>query len=155
MPATRGYQPENTGRHRGGSPGAVLEAFRRLRRLEEARIGRTSLSQRRKRRYRRIPAAFEVPMRNVRPPPEETAVILMKTLDIGESGVFVETDDDSIGVGSILELDFALRGIEGNVHAFGVVRWRSTAPMPRGVGVQFVEVDQAGLTKLRSFLGSK
>lgn len=75
--------------------------------------------------------------------------------DIGESGVFVETDDELIVIGSILELDFTLKGVEGNVHAFGIVRWKSSPPMPRGVGVQFMEVDQAGLARLRKFLESK
>lgn len=139
--------------HRGGSPEALLAAFRRVRRLEEVRTGQAADSVRRKRMYRRVPAEFEVSLRRRSATPEETASILMKTRDIGESGVFVETDDDMLKVGSILELDFTLKGIEGNIHAFGIVRWKSSPPMPTGVGVQFVEVDQAGLLRLRKFLG--
>ncbi|MCC8190101.1 MAG: PilZ domain-containing protein [Planctomycetes bacterium] len=140
---------------RGGSPGAVLDAFRRLRRLEEARVGSRPEVVRRKRMYRRVPAEFDVSLRPRSATPGETATILMKTRDIGESGVFVETDDLSIRVGSILELDFTLKGGEGRVHAFGIVRWRSEPPMVRGVGVQFVEVDQVGLANLRRYLENR
>lgn len=141
--------------HRGGSPQAVHDAFIRIRRLEELRIGRRATEQRAKRMYRRIPAAFEVTLQRRSASPGETASILMKTRDIGESGVFVETNDELLGVGSILELDFTLRGVDGNVHALGIVRWRSQPPMVRGVGVQFVEVDQAGLARLREYLGRR
>ncbi|MCL2001432.1 MAG: PilZ domain-containing protein, partial [Planctomycetes bacterium] len=75
--------------------------------------------------------------------------------NIGESGVFIETEDELLGVGSILEMDLALEGVAGSIHAFGVVRWRSTPPMPAGVGVQFVEVEQSGLAKLRRFMESQ
>ena len=110
---------------------------------------------RRRRMYRRVPGEFDVSLRRRTATPEETAVILNRIRDIGESGVFVETDDEFIGVGSIIELDFTLKGVEGNVHAFGVVRWKSSPPLPRGVGVQFLEVDQEGLARLRRFLDSK
>lgn len=141
--------------HRGGTPEAVSAAFGRVRRLERVRLGRDTSANRRKRMYRRVPVEFDVSLRRRSATPEETAVILMKTRDIGESGVFVETDDDALGVGSILELDFSLKGIEGNIHAFGIVRWRSAPPMAKGVGVQFVEVDQTGLAKLREFLANR
>ena len=138
------------------SPGAVLAAFGRIRRLEEARQERRGNSLRRGRRmYRRVPGEFDVALRRRSATPGETAQMLMKIRDIGESGVFVETSDDLIGIGSILELDFGLKGVEGNVHAFGVVRWTSSPPMPRGVGVQFVEVDQSGLVRLRKFLENR
>ncbi len=143
-------------RRRGGPPQAVQEALRRLRRAEEDRAGRDpSTGRRAKRMYRRVPGEFAVSLRRRSASPEETAALLMKIRDIGESGVFVETDDALIGVGSILELDFALKGVDGNIHAFGVVRWRSSPPMPPGVGVQFVEVDRAGLARLRQFLGNR
>lgn len=151
LDALQSEEPAN----RGGSPGAVLDAFRRVRRLEAVRMGRNGSVTRRKRMYRRVPSEFAVALRRRSATPEETAGILMKIRDIGESGVFVETDDELIGVGSILELDFTLKGVEGNVHAFGIVRWRSKSPMARGVGVQFVEVDQEGLARLRRFLGGK
>lgn len=138
--------------HRGGTPETVRAALRRIRRLEDVRMGAGSNTIRRKRMYRRVPAEFDVSLRRRSATPEETAVILMKTRDIGESGVFVETDDEMLRVGSILELDFTLKGVEGNIHAFGIVRWKSSPPMARGVGVQFVEVDQAGLVRLRKFL---
>lgn len=141
---------------RGVSPQAVLDAIRNLRRTAEAKLGRDAATTRRgKRMYRRVPGEFDVSLRRRSATPDETAVILMKIRDIGESGVFVETDDEFIGVGSILELDFSLKGVEGNIHAFGVVRWRSSPPLPPGVGVQFVEVDQIGLAKLRQFLLEK
>lgn len=140
---------------RGESPQAVLTALRRFRQQEEARKGLEQASGRRKRMYRRVPAEFDVSLRRRSATPGETAVILMKIRDIGESGVFVETNDDLIGVGSILELDFTLKGAGGQVHAFGVVRWKSAPPMPKGVGVQFMEVDQAGLARLRKFLENR
>lgn len=140
---------------RGESPQAVFAALRRCRQQEEARLGRESGASRRKRMYRRVPAEFDVSLRRRSATPGETAVILMKIRDIGESGVFVETEDDLIGVGSILELDFVLKGAGGQVHAFGVVRWKSEPPMPKGVGVQFMEVDQAGLARLRKFLENR
>lgn len=141
---------------RGASPQVVLESIRRLRRKEESRLGREAVTRRRgKRMYRRVPAEFDVSLRRRSATPDETAVILMKIRDIGESGVFVETEDELIGIGSILELDFSLKGVDGNIHAFGVVRWRSSPPLPPGVGVQFVEVDQIGLAKLRQFLMEK
>ncbi len=147
-------QDENPIR-RGGPPQAILETFRRLRREEESRRGDEAADRRGKRMYRRVPAEFAVSLRRRSATPEETAALLMKIRDIGESGVFVETKDELIGIGSILELDFALKGVEGNIHAFGVVRWRSAPPMPPGVGVQFMEVEQSGLVRLRQFLGNK
>lgn len=140
---------------RGESPQAVHAAFRRIRLAEAARLGMTRDTIRRRRMYRRVPTEFAVELRRRSATPVETASILMKVRDIGESGVFVETDDELIGIGSILELDFTLKGARGNVHAFGVVRWKSEPPMPRGVGVQFVEVDREGLDSLRKFLGNK
>ncbi len=139
--------------NRGETPLETHQALKRVRRLEEMRRGvDTATSRRGKRMYRRIPAEFEVALRRRSASPHETQAILMKTRDIGESGVFVETSDTLIGVGSIVELDITLKGVEGNVHAFGIVRWRSAPPLPMGVGVQFVEVDQAGLARLRQFL---
>ena len=140
---------------RGESPAAVLSALRRVRRIEFSRQGVDTSVNRRKRMYRRVPGEFDVSLRRRSASPGETAVILNRIRDVGESGVFVETEDEFIGIGSILELDFALKGVEGNVHAFGVVRWRSSPPMPKGVGVQFLEVDQAGLARLRRFLDNK
>ena len=145
-------QTENPDK-RGDSPAMIREAFQRIRRLEAAKQGEAPA--RAKRMYRRVPADFDVSLRKRSATPVETAAILMRTRDIGESGVFVETDDDGLVVGSIVELDFTLRGVEGDIHAFGIVRWRSVPPQPRGVGVQFVEVDQAGLARLRRFLGRK
>jgi hypothetical protein len=124
--------------------------------MEEARSNSDSARKRRQgRKYSRVPAEFDVSLRRRSATPGETAVILNKIRDIGENGVFVETDDELLTIGSILELNFALKGAEGNVHAFGIVRWRSEPPMPRGVGVQFLEVDQEGLQKLRQFLDGK
>ncbi len=140
---------------RGESPAAILSALRRVWRIEEARRGASAAMSRRTRMYRRVPAEFEVSLRRRTATPGETVVILNRIRDIGESGVFVETDDEFIGIGSILELDFTLKGVEGNVHAFGVVRWKSSPPMPPGVGVQFLEVDQEGLARLRRFLDDK
>ncbi len=140
---------------RGESPGQAREALGRIRRIEEARQTGTTVRRQQRRRYRRVPIEFAVSMRRRSTSPGETAVILNKIRDIGESGVFVETTDEFLTVGSILELDFALKGAGGNVHAFGIVRWRSQPPMPAGVGVQFLEVDQAGLQKLRQFLDGK
>lgn len=140
---------------RGESPEAVLSGLKRAKRVEEMRIGVYPAMSRRKRMYRRVPGEFDVSLRRRTATPEETAVILNRIRDVGESGVFVETDDEFIGIGSILELDFTLKGVEGNVHAFGVVRWQSSPPMPRGVGVQFLEVDQEGLARLRRFLDGK
>ena len=140
---------------RGETHGTVRSVLGRVRRLEESRLGVEPGGRRQKRRYRRVPGEFAVSMRRRSATPDETAVILNRIRDIGESGVFVETDDALIVVGSILELDFALKGVEGNVHAFGIVRWVSLPPMPRGVGVQFVEVDQSGLRRLRQFLEEK
>ncbi|MCC8180284.1 MAG: PilZ domain-containing protein [Planctomycetes bacterium] len=138
---------------RGDAPERVAAAFAAIRRAEEAKIGGGAAQlQRSARRYRRVPAEFNVSLRKRSATPEETATILMKIRDIGESGVFVETTDPAITVGSILELDFSLKGIDGNVHAFGIVRWMSCPPLPPGVGVQFVEVDQAGLARLREFM---
>lgn len=140
---------------RGETPRAVFEALVKMKKIEENRTGKNSDSVRRRRMYRRVPAEFTVSMRRRSATPGETVVILKKIRDIGESGVFVETDDELLGVGSIIEMDFALKGVDENVHAFGVVRWKSEAPMPRGVGVQFMEVDQEGLTRLRRFLDSR
>jgi serine/threonine protein kinase len=137
---------------RGENAAQVREALGRVRRLEESRRNATSIRQQRRRRYRRVPAEFQVSLRRRSATPGETAVILNKIRDIGESGVFVETADELLSIGSILELDFALRGVGGKVHAFGIVRWRSEPPLPSGVGVQFLEVDQAGLRQLREFL---
>lgn len=137
---------------RGESPEAVLEALKKMKKIEETRSGRNVDSVRRRRMYRRVPAEFTVSMQRRSATPGETVVILRKIRDIGESGVFVETDDELLTIGSIIEMDFSLKGVEDNVHAFGVVRWKSAPPMPRGVGVQFMEVDQEGLTRLRRFL---
>jgi hypothetical protein len=140
---------------RGESPLSAQSALRRVKVIEESRLGGTPTLVRRRRMYRRVPGEFDVSLRRRSATPGETAVLLNRIRDIGESGVFVETDDEFIRVGSILELDFALKGVEGNVHAFGVVRWKSIPPMPQGVGIQFLEVDQDGLANLRRFLGSK
>lgn len=140
---------------RGESPLAILESLRKMCKVEEARAGKSKETIRRRRMYRRVPGEFDVSMRRRSATPGETATILNRIRDIGESGVFVETDDELIGVGSIIELDFGLKGVDGNVHAFGVVRWRSEPPMPKGVGVQFMEVDQEGLARLRRFLDNK
>ncbi len=140
---------------RGEAPADIFKVFQDMRRAIEAKTGGGVTMSRRRRMYRRVPAEFDVSMRRRSATPEETATILMKIRDIGESGVFVETEDDLIGIGSILELDFTLKGVDGNVHAFGVVRWRSTPPLPKGVGVQFMEVDQEGLARLRRFLGNR
>ncbi len=153
LEAMRALNPER----RGTSAAQVKDALGRVRRLEESRLPPTSTSvrrQRSQRRYRRIPAEFDVSLQRRSASPGETAVILNKIRDIGESGVFVETEDPLLKIGSIVELDFALKGAEGNVHAFGIVRWRSEPPLPAGVGVQFLEVDQEGLQRLRDFLGS-
>ncbi len=139
---------------RGASPQEILAIFKGVRRREEDKTGKGA-TVRRRRMYRRVPGEFEVNLRRRSATPEETATILMRIKNIGESGVFVETEDDLLVIGSIIELDFGLKGVEGNVHAFGVVRWRSSPPMPRGVGVQFLEVDQAGLARLRKFLEGK
>ena len=142
---------------RGASPEHVASVFQSLRK-QELRDGGGPAGEntilRRRRLYRRIPAEFEVSLRRRSATPSETVAILMRVRDVSESGVFVETDDPLITVGSVLELDLALRGQGGNVHVFGVVRWRSSPPMPEGVGVQFVEVDQEGLNKLRRYLSS-
>lgn len=140
---------------RGESPQTILEALKKVAKTEEARVGITGETIRRRRMYRRVPIEFAVSMRKRSATPGETATILNKIRDIGESGVFVETSDELISIGSIIELDFTLKGVEGNVHAFGVVRWQSKPPMPKGVGVQFMEVDQEGLSRLRSFLEQK
>lgn len=140
---------------RGESPPAVLASLRKIKRLEDARVGKNPNTIRRRRMYRRVPAEFSVSMRTRSASPGETATILNRIRDLGESGVFVETDDDLVVVGSIIELDFELKGVEGRVHAFGVVRWKSAPPLPKGVGVQFMEVDQDGLARLRRYIDSK
>ncbi len=140
---------------RGESPEQVKAALGRVKKLEESRQSAILGRRPARRRYRRMPAEFEVSMQRRSTTPGETAVLLNKIRDIGENGVFIETEDALLTVGSILELDFALKGVEGKVHAFGIVRWKSEPPMPKGVGVQFLEVDQAGLQNLRQFLGER
>ncbi len=138
---------------RAASPDMVRAAFKQVRDDEEVRLGLSvGGGKRGQRRYRRVPAEFEVALRRRSATPVETAALLTRIRDIGESGVFVETEDDSMPVGTILELDFALKGAGGNVHAFGIVRWKSSSPMPPGGGVQFVEGDRAGLDRLRQLL---
>ncbi|MDR0363120.1 MAG: protein kinase [Planctomycetota bacterium] len=134
---------------RGTSPGAVLAYFRSAILQEEGQGG--SGDSRPKRQYRRIPTELSVHVRPRSATPVETAAILSKIRDIGENGVFV-AESDPLAVGSIVELDFELQGDLGNIHAFGVVRWRSEPPLAPGMGVQFVEVDEDGVEKLRNYL---
>lgn len=140
---------------RGETPQNIVDVLKKIKAKEEARAGHVTEVSRRRRMYRRVPGEFDVSMRRRSATPGETATILNKIKDIGESGVFIETDDELLGVGSIIELDFTLKGVDGNVHAFGIVRWQSKPPMPKGVGIQFMEVDQEGLTSLRRFLDSR
>lgn len=139
-------------RERGENPEQVRDVFLRLHQAEKEKAGLARSDSRGKRLYRRVPAKFDVSLVRRSASPGETAVILEKTRDIGESGVFVETEDELICVGSILELEFSLKGVEGDFHAFGIVRWRSAPPLPPGVGIQFVEVDEASVLRLRRFL---
>ncbi|MDR1612070.1 MAG: PilZ domain-containing protein [Planctomycetota bacterium] len=134
---------------RGASPAAALQFFKASLRREENRLGGST--PRPQRQYRRIPAEMSVQVKRRSATPVETAAILSKIRDIGENGVFVGVPDP-LAVGSIVELDFELRGDYGNIHAFGVVRWRSEAQAASGMGVQFVEVDDDGVEKLRNYM---
>lgn len=134
---------------RGPSPAEVLRAFKTALRREEDRLG--GAVQRPQRQYRRIPAELSVRVKPRSATPTETAAVLSKIRDIGENGVFVAAADP-MGVGSIVELNFELQGGLGNIHAFGVVRWRSDPPLTPGMGVQFVEVDEDGVEKLRNYM---
>jgi serine/threonine protein kinase len=141
---------------RGETPQDILAAFREMRLREEKKAGIAAWEIRRGRRlYRRVPTEFDTTLRRRSATPVETASLLSRIRDIDENGIFVGTGDELIGVGSILELDFSLRGTEDKIHAFGVVRWMSSPPNPKGAGVQFVEVDRESLAKLRNFLASE
>ena len=144
----RDPRPEN----RGESPDDISRNLQRLRRLEESRAGLGGGSRRRGRRqYRRIPAELSVKMRRRSATPVETAAILSRIQDIGENGVFVATATP-LNVGSIVELHFALVGQEDMIHAFGIVRWQSEPPFASGMGIQFVEVGESGIGRLRAYL---
>ncbi|MDR2390096.1 MAG: PilZ domain-containing protein [Planctomycetota bacterium] len=139
---------------RGASPSGILNTFRELRRLEEARTGLTI--RRSRRLYRRVPAEFEVSMSLRSVTPTEIGSLLALIHDISENGVFIEIKQGAApGVGSILELNFSIKGTAESVHAFGVVRWLSSPPLPPGVGIQFVEVDRPALASLRKFIADR
>lgn len=140
---------------RAEAPWSAHQRLLKAKRLEERRRGIASPTlARRQRRYRRIPAELSVSVRKRSATPVETAAILSKIRDIGENGVFVSTDDP-MGIGSIVELNFALQGDAGMIHAFGLVRWVAEPPLTPGMGVQFVEVDGIGVESLREYLRNR
>lgn len=139
-------------------PESSILAQERLFRLKQAEARKRGLvshsTMRRRRQYRRIPTEISVSVRKRSATPVETAAILSRIRDIGENGVFVATDEP-MPVGSIVELDFALLREGSGVHAFGLVRWIVDSPFAQGMGVQFVEVDEASRNALREYVESR
>ena len=106
------------------------------------------------RTFPRIPAGTPVAMtplpldRRGRSDLESTA----HNLSLG--GMFLATEY-SFRAGTVLQLEFRLPD-EGNggapVHARAVVRWRRWWRSPRGMGVQFVELEGRGRDRLKEWL---
>lgn len=77
-------------------------------------------------------------------------------VDLGLEGVFVETAHD-LDVGEGLEIDFRLPGNALALRARARVAWlndatASRAGLPRGAGLQFVELSDSDRERLREFL---
>lgn len=74
--------------------------------------------------------------------------------DVSLGGMFLATPY-TFRPGTVLQLSFAIPGGEssGTVRARAVVRWRRWWRQPRGMGVQFVEIEGLGREQLTEWLG--
>lgn len=83
---------------------------------------------------------------------EESELNTIKDVSLG--GVFIETLAP-FPVGTIIEFDFVIPGLNRMVSARGVVRWSNDgvkANLPRGMGVEFLEVSKTGQDAIETFV---
>lgn len=77
------------------------------------------------------------------------------TLNVSEGGVFIATHHD-VPLGTVLSLSISLPDGEEPIVALGEVRWRrpwgGDPDVPPGLGVKFVDVGDAALTRMRCFV---
>jgi len=76
--------------------------------------------------------------------------------DISEGGLFVSTYR-SLNVGTQVDVEFSLPGIDRLVHARGEVRWirEHSAEQSRGVGIAFEELSEEDREQIHAFCSSR
>lgn len=75
--------------------------------------------------------------------------------DVSIGGLFLETRRP-LPKGTLVDLDFFIEGNEREepVHARAVVRWVRRWFRPRGMGLEFIDVEGLGPTRLESWIES-
>ena len=79
------------------------------------------------------------------------------TMNMSEGGVFVATHKE-VPVGTILVVEMELPGEEQPLVSLAEVRWsrayNGDSDVPPGLGLQFVDLDDASLARVRRFVDS-
>lgn len=77
------------------------------------------------------------------------------TMNVSEGGVFVATHHD-VPLGTVLSITISLPDGLDPVVALGEVRWRrpwtGDDDVPPGLGVKFVDIGDASMTRIRDFV---
>lgn len=74
--------------------------------------------------------------------------------DLSIGGLFLESRRP-LPKGTLVDLDFFMEGEDGEpVHARAVVRWVRRWLRPRGMGLEFIDVEGLGATRLESWIES-
>jgi len=107
-----------------------------------------------KRTYRRVAAGTHVTLRPADVGRRSRRYLEAVAANLSFGGMYL-TGPPSFRPGTVLDLEFALSGPDGETHvvrARAIVRWRRRLRHPRGMGVEFVEFDGLGRDRLKVWL---
>lgn len=75
--------------------------------------------------------------------------------NISEGGLFIRVDDPK-PIGSKIRFEFLVRDQGPTISGLGLVQWVSRDPEgPPGMGIQFLELNEAGRTEIQEILRSQ
>ncbi len=104
-----------------------------------------------RRRFARIPLTARVRVMFS----EEGARRQLLLENISADGLFLRADPPK-PVGTRVKFEFLLRDGGEPILGLGVVRWVEENPgMPRGMGIQFLELNEAGRREIKAVLASR
>lgn len=107
-----------------------------------------------RRKYRRVAAGVRVLYSGVQVERTTREYLDGIARDLSIGGLFLESRRP-LPKGTLVDLDFFMEGEDGEpVHARAVVRWVRRWFRPRGMGLEFIDVEGLGATRLESWIES-
>lgn len=110
-----------------------------------------------KRKFKRLPANLVTCIRMQQVSEQARKAFLTRISDISVGGVFIETHSP-FPVGTLVEFDFELPGLNQKVHAQGIVRWSCDERIQdrqAGMGIEFLKVSVSETQAIHAYVSAE